>query len=114
MPCCTYLNTDDYTKPTSDDELNSMLREVRNATGEDWRVGETTWIKCRWFRKPVEMKTYELYSHVSGPEYQVVNFYRPDLEDKWLPSINHSNTVGYVVAYLYGVLAGVQTMQLKS
>ena len=109
MPCCTYLNySDDCTKPTSDDELNAILAEVRHATGEDWRVSETIWMKHRWFRKPLEMKSYELYSHVCQGEFQVVNFYRPDLEDEWCPSINITNSAGYVVAYLYGVLAGSQ------
>jgi hypothetical protein len=108
MPCCTYLSDNEYTQPTSDVELNSLLSEVCERTGDDWRICETIFEVRRWFRTAKVLKRYELFSHVSGPEFQCVNFYRPDREDDYLPSINLRNDAGYVAAYLYGVLAGVQ------
>ncbi len=105
MPCCTYLNDGEYTKPTGDVELNRLLAEVRDKTGEDWRIAETNWVNRRWFHRTTTMQTYELYCHVSGPEFQIINFYRPDHGD-W--SINHSNQAAHVAAFLYGVLAGIQ------
>lgn len=110
MCCCTYLSETDFTMPTSDSNLNSLLAEVRAATGDDWRIGEWQYTVRRlfslWFPKFVMQ--YELYHHVSGPEFQIINFYRPDRGD-W--SINHVNDASHISAYLYGVLAGVQTKQ---
>lgn len=108
MPCCTYLSGDEYTKPTSDSELNDLLRCVREATGDDWRIGEQEFVVRRWFRRQKVVKQYTLYNHVASVEFQIVNFYRPDREDN---SINMINDAGFVAAYLYGVLAGVQTTQ---
>ena len=106
MPCCTYLNGDEGLAPTSDKEINALLADVRAATGEDWRVREYRYEHRRWFRKPRIVCDYELYHCVHGPEYQIINFYRPDRTDD--SSLNFYNDAGYVVAYLYGVLAGVQ------
>lgn len=108
MPCCTYLSDDQHTSPTTDTELNELLAEVREATGEDWRIAERFVEQRRWFRKPLTVKLYTLYAHTSSIEFQCINFYRPDREDDWLPSIQIMNDAGYVAAYLYGILAGVR------
>lgn len=109
MPCCTYLSNDEFRQPTSDAEINSLLTNVRGVTGEDWRIQETIHEDRRWFRSPLLIKRYELFVHVHGPEFQSINFYRPDRADSYLPSINLSNSAEHVAAYLYGVLAGVQS-----
>lgn len=111
MPCVTYLSDSEHTTPTSDQEINAILAEVRQATGDDWRVAETTLTTHRLFRSPKHCKLYVLYSHVQGPEYQVVNFYRPERGEY---SINFANDAAHVAAYLYGVLAGIQAAKQKA
>lgn len=109
MPCCTYLSNDECRQPTSDVELNSLHTEVCVSTGEDWRIREATYEIRRWFRAPLSVRRYELFHHVHGCEFQSINFYRPDRADDYLPSINLTNSAEHVAAYLYGVLAGVQS-----
>lgn len=92
MPMCTYLGETQHTRPTADAELNSLLAEVRAATGDDWRIGEHESLRLVPFRGTRVKRTYTLYAHVSGGEFQVLNL--------------RGNTVGTVEAFLYGVLAG--------
>lgn len=106
MACCTYLLDHDYTKPTSDGELNDLLAEVRKVTGEDWRIREFVSERRRWFRRPVIAKAYELLVGIHSGEFQIVNFYRPEADRLAYGSMNFINDAGYVAAYLYGVLAG--------
>lgn len=105
MPCCTYLSDNEYTQPTSDVELNDLLAEVRQATGDDWRICEIVRERRRWLRAPLVTKEYELFHHVVGPEFQEVNFYRPERLEN---CFNFVNSAGHVAAYLYGVLAGAR------
>lgn len=104
MCCCTYLTDSQYTKPTSDSELNTLLSDVRKATGHDWRIEEIEVEVRRWFRRPRTIKLYALYSHTVVTEFQIINFYRPD-RGEW--SMNFANEAGYVAAYLYGMLATI-------
>lgn len=106
MPICTYLDQYDCTEETSDDELNSLLADVREATGDDWRIRESEYEVHRWFRRPLIKRRYTLYRQTVGSEFQIMNFYRPDLVQ--LQSINTVNGAEHVAAYLYGVLAGVK------
>ena len=105
MPCCTYLGEQEFTWPTSDAELNSLLADIRERTGDDWRIAER--IETVGVFRKQRFKRYTLYNHVGGPEFQIINFYRPDRADEPLSSINHYNDAGYVAAYLYGLLAGL-------
>jgi hypothetical protein len=105
MTICTYLHNDEYTAPTSNKTLNETLAEVRALTGEDWRVAERTRCTRRFLRRPIETKVYELYVGVGGPpniDFQIINFYRAH---DW--SINTLNSAEHVIAYLYGVIAGM-------
>ncbi len=82
MACCVWLGSDQCLRPTSDAELNALLAEVRDVTGDDWRIREMTREVRRWFRKPRVARQYELTHHVhSGVEFQCINFYRPDRGD---------------------------------
>lgn len=104
MTCSTYLGENDHLTPTSDDELNQLLAEVRSKTGRDWRLNEHITERRRWCRKPIEIKRYTLYLHIAGPEFQIMNFYRPNNSDQWCSSINTTNSAGFVAAYFYGIL----------
>ena len=102
MPICTYLDRDDHLGPTSDSEINTLVADVRKMTGEDWRVHEITfWTGIR------EHKRYAIYHETKAPEYQMVNLYRPDRPE--FDSVNTINEASHVAAYLYGVLAGMQS-----
>lgn len=105
MPCCTYLNQDEFKQPTSNKVLNDLLSEVRESTGDDWRLEEVTVEERKWWFKTVEHKVYVLYNHVHGPEFQVINFYHSPLKGD--NSINFCNDDELVAAYLLGLLAGI-------
>jgi len=108
MACCTYLDGDAYTAPTSDAELNSLLAAVRAATGRDWRIRELIIYRRRLFRRPIGVKVFELLIGTNGPEFQMINFYRPDIASGPYSSISVLNEARYVAAYLYDVLAGAR------
>lgn len=101
MPMTTFLYDSDLNVPTSNKELNEMLKEIRSVTGENWQIIERE--KRRLFRRLV--KVYELYVEVGGiGPFQVINFYRENTGT----SINESNSTELVMAYLTGILAGIQ------
>jgi hypothetical protein len=105
MPATTWLGEHDFRKPTSNTELNNLLMEVRSKTGRDWRVAEhkfEVYRGWRFWRKPEPKLLYEVYVETVKPEFQVINFYRD-----WDWSINHHNNVELVVAYLMGILTGL-------
>lgn len=104
MPICTYLDERQHTAPTTDSELNNLLADVRTATGRDWRVGERIIERRRWFRKPLVAKRYTIYLNTNGPEFQIVNLYRPDLDELSFGIVNEAS---HVAAYFYGLLAGL-------
>lgn len=92
MPMCTYLGEGQHTEPTTDDELNELLSDVREATGKDWRIGEQIMREARLLREPIYIKRYTLYNHVGSGEFQLLNI--PQGRD-------------HVACYLYGVLGGI-------
>lgn len=108
MVMCTYLSEGQHTKPTSDATINEVLAELRAASGEDWRVAEYVNEIPRLFRKPREYRWFELLKCVDRPphkvEFQIINFYRPESGT----SINGLVTAALVVAYMYGLLGGLQ------
>lgn len=105
MPLCTWISDDSYTQPTTDGELNRLLAEVRNKTGDDWRISERIREEKRWFRRPRTVKHYCLFGPLGGIDFQVINFYRPDLVVEWKAS---ASDAGYVAAFLYGLLEGLE------
>jgi len=101
MVMCTYLNDSDYTAPTSNAELNSMLEELKQKTGDDWRLEEEVYEVKRLFRKPKKVALYTLYYHIHSIEFQIINFYRLESET----SINVSVSADVMAAFLLGMLA---------
>ena len=114
MPITTFLLDSELNRPTSNKVLNELLAEVRQKTGRDWQIIELQYHpKKRWWQrkqKPMVLM-YELYVYVGGAgPWQQINFYND--QSDW--SINIRNTSSVVVAYLYGLLAGVHSMELKN
>lgn len=110
MTCTTFLSSWELNQPTSNSDLNSLLKEVRQKTGGDWQVTEREVEVWRpWWKRLGRAKTVKLFTLYFGlghPEYQVINFYR---DHDW--SINHENSAEHVMAYLYGILAGIQSTE---
>lgn len=102
MPCCTYIDESEAVKLRSSDDpdIDEALKEVRERTGDDWLV-EKRVIESGWLRKKYRTVFY-LYHHVSGPEYQIINF-APD--EPGVGSINIRTGRSNVLAYFYGLLA---------
>lgn len=57
MVCTTTLSKHEQNIPTQDDELNSLVSEVRETTGRNWQIEERAYRKGFLWNK----KTYYLY-----------------------------------------------------
>ena len=98
--------------PTSNKLINDLIAEVRQKTGENWQVLEMTFTHKKWF-KTTTYKSYELLIEVGGCfPFQVINFYRSDSDTEG--SINPRVSDELIVSYLYGILSGIQSMELKN
>ncbi len=114
MVCTTFLHDSELDRPTSIRELNELIVRVREKTGQNWQVIERfvdvspPWWK--FWETPYKFPVFELYVYVGGiGPWQQINFYR---RHPW--SINLSNSDEHVIAYLYGVLAGVHAKEMKN
>lgn len=106
MCITTFLHDSELNVPTSNEELNKLLKTVREETKEDWQVIERSYVQRKIFKKPVTVKYYELYKFVGGcGPWQLINFYRSDSGT----SINTGNSVEMVVAFLLGIRSGFYT-----
>jgi hypothetical protein len=114
MPLTTFLHDCELNKPTSNKVLNELLSEVRQKTGRDWQIIERQcYNKKRWWKSHRNNKVteYELYVYVGGfGPWQQINFYNESQDS----SINLKNPSSVVAAYLFGILAGVHSMELKN
>ena len=109
MPVCTWLDSDEYTQPTSNKDLNDLLKEVRERTGDDWRISERVVHERRFLRKPRMHRRYELYVQTVGSEFQIINLAR---DHEW--SINTVNTAELVANYLLGFLGGMDQSRFSA
>ncbi len=100
----TCLSDSEQNRPLKNKVISEVLQQVRELTGENWQVVENEFTSKRLFRKPVTSFSYELYVEVGGcMPFMCINFYRSDSES----SINPRNNADLVVAYLYGMLGGL-------
>lgn len=108
----TFLHDGELNVPTVNDELNKALAEVREATGENWQIVER--VKEKRFAFNTKLKTaytYELYLYVGGcGPWQLINFYRESSDT----SINPVNNADVVMAFLLGILTGVNQSRRNS
>jgi hypothetical protein len=89
-------------------KLTDLIKEVREKTKENWQILEHEYkiLPPLWkfFKKPTVEYFYTLCVEVGGfCPYQIINFYRSETD--W--SINTETEEELVVAYLYGLLAGI-------
>jgi hypothetical protein len=96
MPMCVDLRKEEWDIPTSNKELNELLKEVRIKTGENFQLVEAP--RHSFWKKE---RTYNLLLEVGGyPPFQSINFYRENSDT----SINDWVPADLIAAYLYGVL----------
>ncbi len=113
MGCFTYLSDNEYLEPTSNEEINDVLKEVREKTGDDWRIRESSFTKGIWWWKK-EYKQYSVFLGIPGRdtnkciEFQYFNFYF-DPNDRY----NYVNAT-VVTTLFYGILTGMQYIENKN
>lgn len=106
MTCTTYLYEFEYTQDTSNNTVNSVLKDLNKESGNKWRVREClVTSKKNLFSKPVTKKFYELYYHLNHSEFQIINFYC----EKSSSSINFMVSADVLIAYMHGVIGGIWT-----
>jgi hypothetical protein len=100
-----FLGDNEIGQIVPDKEVQACLEEVRRRTGKNWQVVRHTYRKRQgWFRS-TEVTVWELYLYVGGVgPWQVINFRNPDPEGS---SIYHAVDLGFIAAYLYGILVGL-------
>jgi len=101
MPICTYLSTVPDSRDIKNVNVRELLDELNAKFKDKWAIRETAHV-VGFFRKKIKY-TYELFFHVGGPEYQIINFYSEDSES----SINLGNSASVVCAFMLGSLGTV-------
>lgn len=81
--------------PTGDDELDSLMDELRLKTGKNWQVQKFSGVvESRWFKPDVVHWDYELLLEVGGVlPYQVI--------------MCATGNISKTKAYIYGYLSGL-------
>jgi hypothetical protein len=104
MCITTFLHDSELNVPTSNKELNKLLITVREETKENWQITERTYtVSKAWGMRHEEVKVYDLYKWVGGcGPWQLINFY----SSKSGTSINTSNSVEVIMAFLLGIRSG--------
>lgn len=112
MCITTFLHDGELDVPTSNEELNKLLKTVKEETKENWQILERTYRESRaWGMRHEDVKYYELYKWVGGMgPWQLINFYN----SKSGTSINTGNSVEVVMAFLLGIRAGFYSEGAKN
>ena len=112
MCITTFLHDGELDVPTSDEELNKLLKVVKAETKENWQVIERTRrVSKAWGMRHEDVKSYELYKFVGGMgPWQLINFYSSTSNT----SINVGNSVEVVMAFLMGIRSGLYTQGVKN
>jgi hypothetical protein len=103
MPAFTFMFDNEKNIPTSNNELNVLLKAVREKTGEDWQLLERSVKRHIWGK---EEKIFMLLVGIpccdgSIIEYQIINFYRENTGT----SINEYVPAELIAAYFFGALS---------
>lgn len=101
MPITTYLNDHELNKPTSSKVINELLKEIRDATGDDWQIIETEYIDKGWFFN-TERKCYSLYCKI-GYEWQLINFCPEDEENSIYTYVDGKTIKNFMLGFLAGI-----------
>lgn len=108
MPMTTFLMESEGLAVETLPRLDELLQEVRQVTGEDWRVLELRYTARRGFafwRRRAVTHCYQVLFGLGSGEYQVINFWRPWSEQY---SLNDLAPADIAAAYLQGVLTGAR------
>lgn len=117
MTIYTLLDEDTIGQGTTNKHLNKVFSAVRDTVNDDIRVVERfrrSLAKKWWqfYRKNEIKPLYTLYvKTIDGYAYwQVINFY----SDTSGTSINTEVSAEVMIAYLYGMLAGIYSVEFNS
>lgn len=120
MVCTTFLYDCELNVNTSNSEINSLLAEIRNKTGDNhsWQVIERQIILTpAWWNFLSTKKTvsrFNLYRYVGGcGPWQCINFYTDSSGDNSLVGLGGVDA-SVIVNFLYGLLAGLQESRRAS
>ena len=96
---CTYLTENEISKfsQCEDEDVNEVLQEVRKISPV-WFVDQRTEYQNRWFRKPLEVTTFNVYENYQYPHG---NFSLPEVRCQM-----SCNTKANVLNFLYGLNVG--------
>lgn len=88
----------------TDKELNDLFQEIRQKSRNKFLLQEVLWSDRPpfWQTARAPITYYSLYA-LNGMEAQVINF---ALDHEW--SINTSVRKSHIMAFFYGILAGLQ------
>lgn len=108
MPATTYLMKRELLEAKANAELNELITDVRQATGDDWRVQEQVCWEWKNFRR-YHSFLYSVYVGLSNTgEFQIINFSIQDAKG----SINHFVKIDLMMAYLMGILHGASSKEM--
>ena len=117
MTCTTFLHDCELNIKTSNADLNLLLSDVRDATGEDWQVIERKFIITpawwNFWTKPTDISKFSVYKYVGGiGPWQCINFCTPRSIYESLTGLQGVDS-STVINYFYGILAGAQAIERK-
>lgn len=106
MPAFTFMFDNEKNIPTSNNELNVLLKALREKTGEDWQLLERSVQRRHLLLWKKEEKIFMLLVGIpccdgSIIEYQIINFYRENTGT----SINDYVPAELIAAYFFGALS---------
>ena len=107
MTITTWLHDRELNVPTGDNHIDELFSEVRKKTGDTWQITCRTVTQEKRFlsrKKPTEKTFYTLYAQYGGNCYQMINFFVLDSDT----TINTWVDKSIIMAYLYGILAGMK------
>lgn len=95
------MDAEELQAPTTCNTLNRLLNEVRLKSSKRWMIRERGKTIKSFFTDPTVVKSYELYTRESSDDaWSSVNFYTEGTDSSVQASV--------IIAYFYGVLAGLQ------
>lgn len=112
MVCTTFLHDSELNQVLPDPNVQKLLDEVRNSTGENWQIVEHRFeVGVRFWQKRKFVTRYGLYKYVGGiGPWQQINFYSSPEEF----SINVYNDIGTIANFLMGILSGIWAEKRKN
>lgn len=116
MPVCTYLDETDIQRCNDnldDKDIQELLNEINKIPGQRWCVRKTVHEMNRgWFRRPKEIHLYTIFSHVHGPEWQIIQL-ASQYEMAFGPT-NRNDVLNFLLGFVNGLGVSMQHLTAKA